>query len=320
MITNSVISYGDQLGAQMSTFAELVFLAKENRQDICFFKELKNFRRRYRILENFDLPAHLQSGEKLRFLRRLFLPIPELYCLQFKLKGRSVANHKRIYFSRIRNFIDKCFFHGCRLFYRDFIVFQGKNGVHCDTSLLNLDSTKNYDIQSGFGTFQDWKKCQEEILNLFKFKEKIQKEAAAIYESIKGDKPTVSVHFRKGDYLILSSLNLTIDYYKKALKNFDKDKYKLLVFSDDIESCKDTGLFDGYEVCYMDAHPAGVDMRLMSLCDNNIIANSSFSFWGAFLNKNKEKIVVCPRDYVGQSSPDYLYMNGNWYPESWIAL
>lgn len=56
MITNSVISYGDQLGAQMSTFAELVFLAKENRQDICFFKELKNFRRRYRILENFDLP------------------------------------------------------------------------------------------------------------------------------------------------------------------------------------------------------------------------------------------------------------------------
>ena len=70
----------------------------------------------------------------------------------------------------------------------------------------------------------------------------------------------------------------------------------------------------------MDVHSAGIDMYVMSLCDNNIIANSSFSFWGAFLNKNKEKKVICPHDFIGQQCTDYVYMNGNWYPDNWIAL
>lgn len=55
MITNSIIAYGDQLGAQMSTMANLVYLAKENNQDLCFYNEFKNFRRRFLILENFKV-------------------------------------------------------------------------------------------------------------------------------------------------------------------------------------------------------------------------------------------------------------------------
>lgn len=216
--------------------------------------------------------------------------------------------------------MDMCFYRGCSFFYPDFKIVKGKNGVHCDPELLHLNPKKNYDIQSGFGSYQDWKKYEDVVLDLFRFKNEIVQEGNATYKEIKSDKPTVSVHFRKGDYLILSSLNLTLDYYKNALSYFDKDKYKLVIFSDDIESCKNTGIFDGYEVHYMDAHSAGVDMYIMSLCDNNIIANSSFSFWGAFLNKNKEKKVVCPHDFIGQQCTDYTYMNGNWYPENWIAL
>lgn len=62
MITNSIIAYGDLLGAQMTTLAELVYIAKENNQDICFYNELKNFRRGYCILKYFDLPNQMLGG------------------------------------------------------------------------------------------------------------------------------------------------------------------------------------------------------------------------------------------------------------------
>ncbi len=62
MITNSIIAYGDQLGAQMSTLAELVYIAKENNQDLCFHNEYKNFRRSYCILKNFDIPTRMSTG------------------------------------------------------------------------------------------------------------------------------------------------------------------------------------------------------------------------------------------------------------------
>ena len=322
MITNSIIAHGDQLGAQMTTLANLLFLAKENNQDLCFYKEFKNFRRRFLILENFNIYNQMCGEIQIKFTRRLFLPIPELYCLQFRehKKIKSIANYKRIYKAKFQNFLDMCFYRGCRLFYRDFKMVREKNDVHCAQSLLKLESNKNYDIQSGFGTYQDWKKYNDLISNFFQFKNEIVHQGNLIYNSLNTQKPTVAVHFRKGDYLILSSLNLTLDYYKKALELFDKDKFELVIFSDDIESCKNTGIFDGYIIHYMDAHSAGVDMYVMSLCDNNIIANSSFSFWGAYLNKNKDKKVVCPHDFIGPTAKDYLYMNGNWYPETWIAL
>ncbi len=172
MITNSMIAYGDQLGAQMYSLANLVYLAKENKQDLCFYKEFKNFRRRYLILENFDLPERMLGGGEIKFLRRLLLPIPELYCVQFRAKRKikSVANSNRIYYEKIPNFIDRCFYRGCRLFYPDFKKMNGKNDVHCEASLLKLDSRKNYDIHSGFGTYQDWKKYEDVVLDLFSFK------------------------------------------------------------------------------------------------------------------------------------------------------
>ena len=314
MITNSMIAYGDQLGAQMTAFAELYYIAKENKQDICFFKEFRNFRRRFLFLESFKIPV--------KMIRRLFLPIPELYCFQFKKKKKykSVENYKRIYKSKFYAKFDHYFYKGCKLFYKDFIDLDGLNGISCDSKLLKLDSDKNYDIHSGFGTYQDWKKYEKEICSIFSFNSDIIMEGDQIYNSLNIKKKKVSVHFRRGDYLILSSLNLGLDYYKKALENFDKDQYGLLIFSDDIEYCKNIGIFDGYDVNYMDSHSAAVDMYIMSLCHSNIIANSSFSFWGAFLNRHLDKKVVCPHDFIGQSDKNNNYINGKYYPHTWIAL
>ena len=319
MITNSKIAFGDRLGAQMGVFAELIYLAIENKQDLCFFSEFQKFRWGYCFLDYFDIPRHTQLG-KIIFLRRLWLPIPELYCLQFSRNTNAIVSWKRIFKDSYKQRMDWYFYRFCRLFYSDFKIVRGNNGIHCDPILLDLDPRKNYDIQGGFGTYKDWKKYENVVLDLFAFKNDVVSEGNVIYKDIKSEKPTVAVHFRKGDYLIMSSHNLTLDYYKKALSFFDRDKYKLLIFSDDIESCKEIDIFDGYELHYVEEHSAGVDMYLMSLCDNNIIANSSFSFWGAFLNKNKEKLVVCPHDFIGEKDIKNSYINGNWYPDNWIAL
>ena len=305
----------------MGTFASLVFLASENKTDLCFYKELKDFRRGFCIQKTFDLPDSTGAGTRIRFLRRLYLPIPELYTLQFKRKPKSVDNWIRIYkderMAKWDSLFHKYIILSC---YRDFEVVYGKNGVCCDGSLLQLNPEKNYDIRSGFGLYQGWKKYRSDIKKLFVFKSNIKKTGDEIYRTVKSEKATVSVHFRKGDYLMLSSLNLTNEYYRKALLHFDKHEYKLIIFSDDIDACKNTGLFDEYDVHYMEQHDAGVDMYIMSLCDNNIIANSSFSFWGAFLNTNENKKVVCPHDFIGKSDTDNAYINGNWYPDEWIAI
>ena len=57
-------------------------------------------------------------------------------------------------------------------------------------------------------------------------------------------------------------------------------------------------------------------MRLMSLCKHNIIANSSFSWWGAWLNNNKEKIVIAPQKWFNSNKMDY----SDIIPEKWIKI
>jgi len=62
-----------------------------------------------------------------------------------------------------------------------------------------------------------------------------------------------------------------------------------------------------------------VDMASMALCEHNIIANSGFSAWGAILNNNLEKIVICPLRYL-RNDNIISYVNYSWYPDAWIGL
>lgn len=317
-----MISFGDQLGAQMITLAQLYYIAKENNQEIVFFNELRYFRRGYLFLDVFDIECiELIYANKLsRWLS----------CIYDKLLGANHNNQSnwkkkmnRIYNNKLFMLLDKLYYYFIMNNYRDYIsINDKKNDVHCDNSLLTLDKEKNYDILSGFGTYQDFKKYEDDIINMFAFKEDIQKEANTDYQvlnSIK-NKKSVSVHFRRTDYLIMSSLNLSNEYYEKALSYFD-DSYSFFVFSDDIQSVKNESYFDRYhDVVYMNTKSAGCDMYLMSLCKHNIIANSTYSFWGGVLNKNKDKIVICPKQFIGESAKDYMYINGNYYPDNFIAI
>lgn len=125
--------------------------------------------------------------------------------------------------------------------------------------------------------------------------------------------PTTSLHVRRGDYLQNTQYHTNImetDYYTKALKFINADA--ILVFSDDPTWAREA--FPTYTVVEEKDY---LELYLMSLCTNNIIANSSFSWWGAWLNTNPHKKVVAPIDWFG---PDHHLTTKDLIPSTWTRL
>lgn len=138
---------------------------------------------------------------------------------------------------------------------------------------------------------------------------------------------SVSLHIRRCDYVphtyqdqIFDSL--TLDYYFKAINLLALEEKDLLffLFSDDPAWVRDNVKLD-HPVVYVDHNTADAnyeDLRLMSLCKHNIIANSSFSWWGAWLNRNKGKKVYAPRAWFNSNVRNIDPKD--MIPESWIRV
>lgn len=130
---------------------------------------------------------------------------------------------------------------------------------------------------------------------------------------IQEDKNSISLHVRRGDYLLQKGWGvLPLRYYYLALK---QTRGNLYVFSDDIEYCKplfDEGYFANRKVTFISGN-AAQDFELMRACRTHIVANSTFSYWAAILDKNDPQ-VLCPEYWLGESKPDY---EGIHYPKHW---
>ena len=140
------------------------------------------------------------------------------------------------------------------------------------------------------------------------------------YEEMIKNEESISIHIRRGDYVgsIFTDLSST-DYYDKAI-SFARMKYptaKLFFFSDDLEYVKNKYKYDNsYFVDCNRGDNSYLDIKLMSLANVNIIANSSFSYWGAYIN-NENKTVIYPRNWFIEESnreiPDIIL-------DSWIGM
>lgn len=135
----------------------------------------------------------------------------------------------------------------------------------------------------------------------------------------------VSIHIRRGDYVSNTSANsfhglCDLDYYHRAiaLMHGKKSEISFFIFSDDIEWAKENLVLNSpaYFIDHNTGKSSFEDLRLMSLCKHNIIANSSFSWWGAWLNPNQDKIVIGPRMWFLDPSIN----TQDVLPESWIKL
>jgi len=117
---------------------------------------------------------------------------------------------------------------------------------------------------------------------------------------------SLSIHVRRGDYLSLSQIhyNLPISFYEKSLNLFSQSKIdNIYIFSDDIEWCKSNVLFKNLKnVIFIDEEDY-ICLFFMTQCNNHIIANSSFSWWGAYL-KEKEGSVICPTKWFEHKGPE----------------
>ena len=126
----------------------------------------------------------------------------------------------------------------------------------------------------------------------------------------------LSIHVRRTDYLSNSAnhFNLDFDYYEKALEYFDTEQ--VIVFSDDPEWCKQQKIFSDDRFMISESGDNKIDLCLMSMCNHHIIANSSFSWWGAWLAKSKK--VVAPSTWFGPNNADKD--TKDLLPKSWIVI
>lgn len=156
---------------------------------------------------------------------------------------------------------------------------------------------------------------KQHIIDLFKPTDDHKQQILKTYPDLT---KFVSIHVRRGDYLNFPNHypQQSLEYYQSAAEQIGIDK-TYIIFSDDIEGCK--SLFDFIpNKFFFNSGADWIDMYVMSMCEHNIICNSTFSWWGAYLNENSNKIVVAPSQWFG-SAYDSLDTS-DLIPSSWNIL
>src|SRR6185437_1262468 len=169
------------------------------------------------------------------------------------------------------------------------------------------------------GYFQSelfFKPFNELIKNKFVLKNKYIEEFRAKYHKFYQDKTTITIHIRQTDYKNLQHLNLgaadltlPVNYYQKVISIYDQEDINFIFISDDVAFVE-----DNFKHIKNKIIPAGteiMDFQHLLNSDICILSNSTFSWWGAWLNKKKNKVVYCPRYYMGyhlkKEFPDHIY-------------
>ena len=167
------------------------------------------------------------------------------------------------------------------------------------------------------GYWQDIKYFTSQTQNLFEFHVQLNKQNTDTLALIDSSN-SISVHIRRGDYLKYSSIygNIcTNEYYIKALDIIKKKVSNpvFIFFSDDIEWVKNEFKMDNaVYVGFNSLEDSYLDMYLMSCCKHNIISNSTFGWWGAYLNTNVDKIVICPKKWLNVEINNINIILDNW--------
>ncbi|MBI5078278.1 MAG: alpha-1,2-fucosyltransferase [Candidatus Yonathbacteria bacterium] len=184
-----------------------------------------------------------------------------------------------------------------------------------------LKKSHNY-IEGYFQSEKNFLNIKDKVLKEFTFKNESK---IFLLEKSKIDKVnSVSVHIRRGDYVSDPKINSTHgvcskEYYEQAmsLMRSKVDSPIFYFFSDDIEWVKkEFGEHADFKYVSSPSLEEYEELMLMSSCAHNIIANSSFSWWGAYLNKNPNKIVIAPKKWVN-IAPD---PHPNIIPEGWVRI
>jgi hypothetical protein len=179
------------------------------------------------------------------------------------------------------------------------------------TSIETINKNFDYYLNGYFQKEKYFKHNKDFILKNLKFN---TIKNNSFYKSITNCN-SVSLHIRRTDYLLNQHHHPIQDktYYDEAL-SYIKDYDKIFVFSDDIDWCKNN--LNYKNIIFVTGQSNIEDLILMSNAKHNIIANSSFSWWSAWINENRNKTVIAPKRWFGISQED----NDQMIPDSWIKI
>ncbi len=212
----------------------------------------------------------------------------------------------------------------------DFNTYETGN-FHFDNSIFN-NCPDNVNLNDFFQTEKYFLNVREIIRSDYTFKREILETCREFVNSLHNP---IFLHVRRGDYLNVPDCHPTcsIEYYKKSLEYFDSDS-DVIICSNDIEWCKKQKLFSsdrflisdgnekynhqvivsgGYDTLFVPYY----DLCLMSLCGGGIIANSSLSWWGAWLINNPKYPIVAPKKWFGAKFIHYDM--SDLFPKTWIC-
>jgi hypothetical protein len=188
---------------------------------------------------------------------------------------------------------------------------------HFDEELFSL-CPDHVSLQGFFQTEKYFKHIENEIREDFTFNDGILNPCKEMIESV--DNP-IALHIRRTDYVSNSEnhYNLSLSYYDKALSMFESDR-NVIVFSDDPSWCNEQELFSDDRFLISENTDNRVDLCLMTLCSDFIIANSTYSWWGAWLSNNPNKKVIAPVEWFGKTGYTKDHNTDDLIPNEWTRI
>lgn len=185
-----------------------------------------------------------------------------------------------------------------------------------------LKKRKTIYLDGYFQSYKYFDSIKEVLLSDFSLKNGFSLEGQKIKEDIELAKEAVALHIRRGDYAtIRKDYNglCGLAYYEQAINEILKkhSKIKLFIFSDDIAWAKNNLKFNLPMVFV--SRPSlndAEELMLISLCQHQIIANSTFSWWAAWLNKNPQKIIIAPKLWLAAADID----TSDLLPPDWLQI
>lgn len=246
----------------------------------------------------------------------------EVNILKFNLDFKEIINVSEV--SKLIPFINKkipnklirIFKHSC-IHLGDNLYYLKETRYKVDKKLLNFNKNNSY-IDGYFQSYKYFRDYNEEILRQFDLQPFYSKSVQKFMNDTRNIN-TVSLHVRRGDYkkinLFSKLLLLSESYFFSAISKTKElvEGANFYVFTDDVSWSKE--IFKNLDNVFIFSELYSCndieEVAAMSLCKNNIISNSTFSWWGAYLNKNKDKVIICPKN--GWANKDIL-------PNDWIKL
>ena len=260
----------------------------------------------------------------------------------FKVDLTHLHNHKDFKNETPREFQLAFFNVDCKFSSKEEVIRIKKSYSKCIPFLIQLDEvlvmynvikyplftniSKDVYMNSYFQNEKYFSEYKNDIIEKFTLKKEfITKDFLKMKKLIEKERNSISIHIRRGDYITNKKANkwhgvLEEDYYHNAIEYLKNEKKminsQIFLFSDDTAWVEENIDF-GVKTYYMSEkfNPAQ-SIILMSKCKNNIIANSSFSWWGAWLNNNKNKVVIAPSKWLAHGDGPHKGI----VPQNWIRL